>query len=299
MAPTLPTEILEVIVDACSDDPETLALCGAAGRQFLVRSRMHLFSKLSQSTTLVHIAQRLSNLRTFTLREGKGSEWSPALIQTMHLCAHAPSIQSVELSGLRATDLNSLFAIFSSPHRGRKLEQLRFSNLLVGPDLSFDSELFARKNRQPFVASMFDVDSSFHNDSLRPIFDLLSRSLPLIKLSRLRILRLTVGDDLWLVNQFIQLGASCLMQLDLRLTHSWASWDGFQVSFRDNQPLLLEQLSTLRFEISVDGVMPAVLRILQMLGAPLLTEIIFLSIEDGHYFHAAEEEDPDPRWSAL
>ncbi|KAJ7501768.1 hypothetical protein B0H11DRAFT_2274992 [Mycena galericulata] len=184
---TLPTEVLETVVDANKDDPRTLAACGAAGKQFLVRSRVHLFSEahlysphagslrsdtrsqknlnpfistrcdllwailhsnpslarhvkalvlseagqsdaamywIAKSSTLVPVAQRLSQLCTFTLRAGTNSQWSPILTQTMRLWILAPSLKSVEVVGLRVPNVKSFFTILSTPHPGNTLQKL-------------------------------------------------------------------------------------------------------------------------------------------------------------------------------
>lgn len=276
MPSTLPTEILETVVDASRDDRNTLIACGAAGRQLLVRSRLHLFAEvvlgspsanptrhqstlhtlypssptrcdllwglveanptltrhvtkltlsegaqpnvtmywISQSTTLVPIVRRLSNLRTFTLREGQGSQWSPVLIQVMHLGLHAPLIESVELVGLYVTELPSLFAIFSTSRPGMAFQTLALSNLMVR-DVSVGNEL-GRRERNLRAVHTLDISSPHQRDSQRPVFGLFSRSPPLINLSRLRHLRLTMCDDLWFVSQWIELSAASLVELDLK-----------------------------------------------------------------------------------
>ncbi|KAJ6588614.1 hypothetical protein B0H19DRAFT_1100301 [Mycena capillaripes] len=277
MSPTLPTEILETVIDATRNDRKTLAACGAAGRQLLVRSRVHLFAEvvlgspstnptrhqstlhtlypssptrcdllwelveanptltrhvtkltlsegaepnvtmywISQSTTLVPIVRCLSNLRVFTLREGQGSQWSPVLIQAMHLCFHAPLIESVELAGLYVTELPSLFAIFSTSRPGMALQKLGLSNLMIR-DVPLGNEQLGQRERNLRAVYTLDISSPHQRDSQRPVFGLFSRSPPLINLSRLHHLGLTIGDDLWLVSQWIDLVAASLVQLHLK-----------------------------------------------------------------------------------
>ncbi|KAJ6495449.1 hypothetical protein C8R45DRAFT_987385 [Mycena sanguinolenta] len=348
MLPPLPTEVLEVVVDASRDDRATVAACGLAGRQFLLRSRMYLFAEISlgsprastrpdktsmhtlypsvptrcdlfsellarnpnlvrcvmalelseggpgnttywisQSTTLVQLARRLANLRIFTLREAQASEWSPALIQTMHLCLHAPSIESVELVGLRVTELPSLFAIFSATRLRTTLQSLKLSDFIVPLDVSSSKPMAQNELRRMGVHTL-DISSSQALDDQHRIIELLSQTPPLIDLSRLRHLRLSAAD-LLLATRWIQLRADSLVQLDLELRHDWLALSASE------EDIVLDRLSTLRFEITARGAMSAALRTLRMLRALLLTDILFSSLDAN--FHVAE--DDGFQWAAL
>ncbi|KAF8205414.1 hypothetical protein K438DRAFT_1819068 [Mycena galopus ATCC 62051] len=348
MQPTLPTEVLEAVVDASRDDRTTVAACGAAARQFLVRSRMHLFADISlgspranvartksslhilypssptrcdilselmevnpnlarfitglelsegahptvttywisQSTTLVPIARRLSSLRIFTLREVQGSQWSPALIQAMHLCIHAPSIKAVQLMGLRVTDLPSFFAIFSTA-RPRTLQSLQLSNLVVhGDPPAAGKELCAQNDPSRIAVHTLDISCSSHEQHL---LKLLSESPPLINLSHVRHLRLSVDDQPSEVTRWIQVVAASLVRLDLEFKQDWTTFGPSE------EEISLERLSMLRFEISGSGAMSAALSRLQTFRALLLTDIIFFSL-DAEFHTAAEDEF---NWSTL
>ncbi|KAF7360587.1 hypothetical protein MVEN_00790100 [Mycena venus] len=353
MLPTLPTEILEAVVDASRDNRPTLAACGAAGRQLLVRSRMHLFADIflgspranitrtqsslhilypstatrcdllfellqtnpsialcataltlsegghpglttywiSQSTTLVPIVRRLSNLRIFSLLEGQGSEWSPVLIQTMHLCLHAPSIESVELVGLRVSELPSLFTIFSMPRPGPTLQSLKLSGVIVRVPTT-GSEPVTRNEAKRMTVKTLDITSTDDLDSQRRLIELISQSPPLVNLSRLRHLRLSVGD-LWLVNEWIKLGAASLVQLDLAVKNHWTIFGASE------EDIPVERLSILRFDSWGPGALSAVLRTLRILIAPMLIEILFLSLPEETFHTAFEDEEEESQWAAL
>ncbi|KAJ6613675.1 hypothetical protein B0H10DRAFT_2047489 [Mycena sp. CBHHK59/15] len=335
MPPTLPTEILEQVIDASKDNRRTLAACGAASKRLLPRSRVHLFRKLafgaprvditrrtssmypsahtrcdvfwddilqanpslaqhvtelalsegghpnltiwwiSQSATLVPVVQRLSNLRKFTLRYGHTSEWSSVLMQTMSICIHRPSLDFVDLSGLNMPDVASLSTVFTGGHPGRKLQNLRISNMGLQSDLL---RLEEAPGQNPLEVDSLNV--TFHHDweLERPFVDLLSGSLPLIDMSRLRHLRLTVGNDLSLVSQWLRLSADSLTQLDLKFIGDW-TWRDPPVANQHFAPI--SRLRVIRFEIHVPRAMPAVSTILRMLRAANLTDIILLSGKRG------------------
>ncbi|KAK7044480.1 hypothetical protein R3P38DRAFT_3388835 [Favolaschia claudopus] len=354
MLPALPTEILEAVVDASRDDLATVAACGAAARQFLLRSRMHLFAEISldspranitrtksslhvfypsiptrcdflaellqvnpslarcvtrltlsegghpsvttywisQSTTLVPFARRLTNLRKFTLREGNGSEWSPALIQTLHLCLHAPSIESVELVGLRVTELPSLFTIFSTQRPGKRLQTLHLSNLGVPSapfGLSTITEHAPEKNRVEVISLGISSPQVQELVAQQRLLDILSQSPPLVNLSALRRLRLDV-DDRSFALQWIQFAGQSLVQLDWELKYFWS-----QLVDTSDEDMLLEHLSTLRFVVIKPEALLAAPAILRSLKALTLTDIVFYSREAW----TSPNEDVGALWVTL
>ncbi|KAJ7440055.1 hypothetical protein B0H11DRAFT_2100269 [Mycena galericulata] len=245
---------------------------------------------IAKSTTLVPVAQSVSHLCTFVLRVGPHSGWSPVLTQTMHLCIRAPSIESIELCGLRAPNAKSLFPILSTPHPGNTLLKLRLSDVHVPPGfIAFG----ALSEHHPFTVSSLDLAFSPVNGSLPSLFPLLRRGVPLIKLSHLRHLRITVDDELSTTMAFVKLCEASLVQLDLRFTHRSGVWD---MPARD-ESVSLTNLSTLRFEISVYGSIGAILRILRLLTAPALTEVIFLTIQDPKKYD--DRDAHDYRWGDL
>ncbi|KAJ7847755.1 hypothetical protein B0H14DRAFT_911584 [Mycena olivaceomarginata] len=308
MPPTLPTEVLEAVVDASRDNRTTVAACGAAARQLLVRSRVHLFANIflgspranitrtkgslhilypsvptrcdflgelleknpslaryvtglvlseaghpsvttywiSQSTTLVPIVRLLSSLRTFAIREGQRSEWSPVLKQAMNLCLHTPSLESVELSGLSVTELPSLFTIFATPHPGMTLQRLKLSALVL-PGVSSGSGSIAQNEPSRMAVYTLDV-SSIDSDfaSNEPLIELFSKSPPLVNLSRLRHLRLSV-DHIFLASRWVQLCATSLELLDLHLKYDWPQFGAWE------DDITLDQLLVFCFAVSSPG----------------------------------------------
>ncbi|KAJ7440792.1 hypothetical protein B0H11DRAFT_2292728 [Mycena galericulata] len=355
MLSVLPTEILEHIVDMSKDNRRTLGACGAAGRQLIHRSRMHLFAKvmfgspradisrqsnstypsvltrcdlffdileqnptlvqhvtelalsegghpnlsvfwISQSTTLVPVVQHLTNIRKFTLRYGQGSEWSAVLVQAMCGCIHGPSIEVVEIAALDVRDVDSFFVILNGGHSGRKLKYLRLSNLRFPPNVDSTERVSMRKQENSLEVDTLNVAFQIERDSERPLLDLLSDPRPLLDLSRLRHLRLTVGDGLSRINQWLRMSATSIEQLDLKFIGDYTPWlvHAFPPNHRQHFPPA-PQLRVIRFEISVAGAIPAVSAILSQLKAPSLTAIFmhFLSAHD----HTTD--DSDDAWATL
>ncbi|KAF7344386.1 hypothetical protein MSAN_01919800 [Mycena sanguinolenta] len=120
------------------------------------------------------------------------------------------------------------------------------------------------------------------------LIELLSQAPPLIDLSRLRHLRLG-ASDLRLATCWIQLRADSLVQLDLELKRDWLTLGASE------EDIVLDRLTTLRFDISGRGAMAAALRILRMLRALLLTDILSSSLDANFHITA----DDHFHWSAL
>ncbi|KAJ7789980.1 hypothetical protein B0H14DRAFT_3161689 [Mycena olivaceomarginata] len=353
MPPTLPTEVLEAVVDASRDNRTTVAACGAAARQLLVRSRVHLFANIflgspranitrtkgslhilypsvptrcdflgelleknpslaryvtglvlseaghpsvttywiSQSTTLVPVVRLLSSLRTFAIREGQRSEWSPVLKQAMNLCLHTPSLESVELSGLSVTELPSLFTIFATPHPGMMLQRLKLSALVL-PGVSSGSGSIAQNEPSRMAVYTLDV-SSIDSDfaSNEPLIELFSKSPPLVNLSRLRHLRLSV-DHIFLASRWVQLCATSLELLDLHLkSDDWPQFGAWE------DDITLDQLLVFCFAVSSPGAMSTALRTLRVLRTPRLADITFsISLPDAELRTFVQDES---HWTAL
>ncbi|KAJ7925067.1 hypothetical protein B0H13DRAFT_1976072 [Mycena leptocephala] len=220
---------------------------------------------ISRSSTLVSVAQLLSNLRKFTLRTGQASQWSDVLIGTMRACIQRPSLQFAEIAALHIVGLEPLLTIFNGTHPGRKLRHLRLSNVII-PSSSSSSTLFM-DHHNPLEVHTLNV--AFHLD-----------------LSHLHHLRLTMGRDIPTIGGWLQLSAQSLVQLDLKFIGDWIPFGSEAPSEMDQYFPQTTQLLVLRLEISVFEAMPSVLTVLRMLRAPNLTEIVFSSRRYG-CFHTA------------
>ncbi|KAJ7193103.1 hypothetical protein GGX14DRAFT_405715 [Mycena pura] len=311
----LPTEVLEQIVDASKENRKTLAACGLAGRQFLPRSRLHLFASIvlgspridisrrggatyptgltrcdvlldillanpalalhvaelvltegghphltvfwiSESTTLVPVVHLLHNLRSFSIRcvQAQHSRWSSVLATTLQTCIARPFLRSIEIAALHVYDVGALFAAFDCDAPGRVLDCLRLSDVTFAEDWDADSA-----PASPLVVHALNVAFHFESPDEGQLVHILSGPRPLIAISRVHHLRLTVGEDLAVFRQWLELTAPSLEQLDLRF------FDAVQ------NPLML-RLRLLRFEVSINTVSKC-FDIVDALLAPDLREI--------------------------
>ncbi|KAJ7464289.1 hypothetical protein B0H11DRAFT_2198099 [Mycena galericulata] len=251
---------------------------------------------ISQSTTLVPVVQHLSNIRTFTLRYGQGAEWSTVLVQAMCGCIHRPSIEVVEIAALHVGDVDSFFAILNGGHSGRKLKYLRLSNLIFPPNIDSAERVSIPKHENALEVDTLNVAFQIEWDSEGSLLDLLSNPRPLLNMSRLRHLRLTAGDGLSRINQWLRMSATSIEQLDLKFIGDYTPWlaHAFPPNHSQHFPPT-PQLQVIRFEISVAGAIPALSAILSQLKAPSLTAIVvyFLSAYD------RTADDSDEGWATL
>jgi hypothetical protein len=169
---------------------------------------------ISRSSTLVSVAQLLSNLRKFTLRAGQASQWSDVLIGTMRACIQRPSLQFAEIAALHIVGLEPLLTIFNGTHPGRKLRHLRLSNVII-PSSSSSSTLFM-DHHNPLEVHTLNVAFHVEEAAEQAWIELLSKTPPLLDLSHLHHLRLTMGRDIPTVAGWLQLSAQSLVHLDLK-----------------------------------------------------------------------------------
>jgi len=168
---------------------------------------------ISQSTSLLPILRRLSNLQSFALRYGHPSEWSDVLREALSICMHLPSIDSVELSGLNVESEGELFPIFSGVER--TLRYLRISNLL----LPSPSSVIVSSQHLPLQVDTLNVTFHRGSDMERSFINLMLASPPLISMGALRHLRLTVyHNDLHMIGQWLHKCADSLEEVELIIT---------------------------------------------------------------------------------
>ncbi|KAJ7218581.1 hypothetical protein GGX14DRAFT_595314 [Mycena pura] len=295
--PVLPTEVLEQIVDASKENRKILVACGLAGRQFLPRTRLHLFASIalgspridishtlldilranpalalhvaellltegghrnltvfwiSQSTTLVAVVHLLHNLQSFSIRcvDAQLSQWSSVLATTLQTCIARPFLRSLEIAALDVYDVGALFAAFNCDAPGRVLDCVY------------------RIAASPLVVHALIV--AFREDPVQgQLLHLLSGPRPLIAISRVHHLRLTVGEELAVVQKWLELTAPSLEQLELRFFYA--------TMLRDTVTDAVQNPPTLRLRVlSLDESINAVINcsvILDTLLAPDLREI--------------------------
>ncbi|KAF7345706.1 hypothetical protein MVEN_01590600 [Mycena venus] len=339
--PTLPTEILEKIVDESRDNRRTLAACAMAGRELLLRTRVHLFFRIHlgsppvdltrrgawcpyvarptrcdlfrdildanpnlgghvmelslsedtfgvewihTSTTLLSVAQRLLNIRTFSVRGGRTSA---VLMQTMYGCMRGPSIQSVELCAVEIKDPTFLYTVFCGCH----LRSLRLSEITVRTPSSVNN-ITAHNS---LAVKSISISFIAGPDAEQALLTLITGMPPLIDMSRVHYLRLVMDTQFTLLHQWLTLCAPSFAQLDLR-------YPGPEYLRRDIHPPPTPsfpptpQLRVIHFEIHVTQVMTPILQILSTLKVSNLTEIVFRSRRDG-CFHT--DLLTDSRWAEL
>ncbi|KAJ7142621.1 hypothetical protein C8R44DRAFT_846541 [Mycena epipterygia] len=248
------------------------------------------------STTLLPVAKLLSNLRRLAVRCGaNGSSRGQVVVETVWACIQNPSICCVELAGLSRKDTLALFTTFTGNQAGRTLSCLRLSSTVFLGSVPLGIQSVTRETDNSLTVDCLDLsvksDSSFEQHFVHVL-----SSRPLLNMSRLRHLRLKVGDGAALISQWLTLCAPAITQLDLRFI-GW-DWSWISSSTSDGVPLT-PHLKLLRFEIYVAGAMDAILTILRMLRAHDITDMVFLSGRGQHFHTALSGLEFDAQWSAL
>ncbi|KAJ7218573.1 hypothetical protein GGX14DRAFT_595303 [Mycena pura] len=334
----LTTEVLEQIVDVSKENRKTLGACGLAGRQFLPRTRLHLFASIalgspridisrrggatyptdltrcdvlldilranpvlalhvaelvltegghpnltvfwiSESTTLVPVVNLLHNLQSFSIRcvQALHCQVRPVLATTLQMCIARPFVRSIEIAALEVYDVGALFAAFDCDVPGRVLDCLRLSDVTFAEDWDAND---APSAASPLVVHALNAAFHFEDPDQGQLLDILSGPLPLIAISRVHHLRLTVGHDLDMFRKWLELTAPSLEQLDLRFVDDTILLDTVTDAVQ-NPPTL--RLRVLSLEESINAVSKC-FDILNALLAPDLREIT-LRLRPGNTFN--------------